>query len=87
MFWGNKKLFVSGIVDSSCEIDVLSGGQNTKMTRWRVKIISLCLVCLISLVGCSFVEDKGGLYAMFKVKKRKDGQYRNGSRLACIMFC
>ena len=23
---------------------------------------------------------QGGLYAMFKVKKRKDGQYRNGSR-------
>lgn len=24
---------------------------------------------------------------ILEVKKRKDGQYRNGSRLACIMFC
>ena len=71
VFWGNKKLFVSGIVDSSCEIDVLSGGQNTKMTRWRVKIISLCLVCLISLVGCSFVEDKGDYMPCLKLKRGK----------------
>ena len=71
MFRGNKKLFVSGIVDSSWEIDVLSGGQNTKMTRWRVKIISLCLLCLISLVGCSFSEDKGDYMPYLKLKRGK----------------
>lgn len=70
VFWGNKKSFVSGIVDSSCEINVLSGGQK-KMTRWRVKIISLCLVCLISLVGCSFVEDKGDYMPCLKLKRGK----------------
>ena len=41
------------------------------MTRWRVKIISLCLVCLISLVGCSFVEDKGDYMPCLKLKKGK----------------
>ena len=71
MFWVNKKSFVSGIVDSSCEINVLSGGQNTKMKRWRVKIISLCLLCLISLVGCSFVDDKGDYMPCLKLKRGK----------------
>ena len=71
MFWVNKKSFVSGIVDSSCEINVLRGGQNTKMKRWRVKIISLCLLCLISLVGCSFVDDKGDYMSCLKLKRGK----------------
>ncbi len=71
VFWVNKKSFVSGIVDSSCEINVLSGGQNTKMTRWRVKIISLCLLCLISLMGCSFSEDKGDYMPYLKLKRGK----------------
>ena len=38
---------------------------------WRVKIISLCLVCLISLVGCSFVEDKGDYMPCLKLKRGK----------------
>ena len=41
------------------------------MTRFRIKVVFLCLLCLVSLAGCSFVEDKGDYMPYLKLKRGK----------------
>ncbi len=72
VFWGNKKSFVSGIVDSSCEINVLSGGQKKNDTMESKNYIVMFGLPYFPC-GMLVCGRQGGLYAMFKVKERKDG--------------
>ena len=41
------------------------------MTRFRIKVVFLCLLCLVSLVGCSFAKDEGDYIPCLKIKRGK----------------
>ena len=42
-----------------------------KVTRFRIKVVFLCLLCLVSLVGCSFAKDEGDYIPCLKIKRGK----------------
>lgn len=41
------------------------------MTRFRIKVVFLCLLYLVSLVGCSFAKDEGDYIPCLKIKRGK----------------